>query len=487
MTDPLATGAAPPVRSLKSRAVRGTAWTVGAYAAESVIRLVSNFILAQLFAPGAFALLMIAALVQQGLTMFSDLGIGISIVRHKDGGDRAFLNTAWTIQLMRGVLIWLTACALAWPVARAYGQPVLAGVVPLFCFVAVIQGLYSTKEFTARRELDLSMVTALRVGESVIRFVVTIGWAVFEPTIWAIVVGGLAGSVAHMLGTHLLLRGPGNRPQWDRGPAGEMMTFGRWIFVSTALTFFALQSDKLLLSTLTGLEALGVYAVSFPFAKLPSDIGALLAGAVLFPALAAGGRESPERLRTTLEASRRVTLPAGLAATLGVALLSPWFFRLYKPAYADATWITPMLSAGIWFSILQHASDRAIPVLGTARPLAVANAVALAATLAACALGFAEFGMPGFVAGVGVGCLAGYLVVAWALSRVGLPVFGRDMKYTAVLAAGLALAFGLPRIVPEGQPAWVAPTVSVSTSAMILCIVGVYAFRRTWHAVMARG
>ena len=36
--------------------------------------------------------------------------------------DAAFLNTAWTLQILRGVILWLGACALAWPTLLHHGE-----------------------------------------------------------------------------------------------------------------------------------------------------------------------------------------------------------------------------------------------------------------------------------------------------------------------------------------------------------------------------
>ncbi len=448
-------------RTLTLRAIRGTAWMVGAYGAESGLRLVSNFILASLFASEVFGLLALAALVQHAISMFSDLGIGVSVVRHSDEDDRSYLNTAWTVQAIRGTMIWVAACALTWPMAALYGHAELLAIIPILSLASLIQGFQSTRVFTAQRDLDLSRITMLRLGETVLRFTITIAWAVLAPSVWAIVGGSLIAMAAHMMATHVLLRGTPNRFGWDRAAAHDLLGFGRWVFISSALTFFAVQSDKLILGKLADLSTLGVYAIALPFAKLPHEVGCLLAATVLLPALATRARESREHLRLTFEEARGIILPAALAATLAVALVGPWFFRLYKPDYHDAIWLAPTLSVCLWFAVLQAVSDRALPALGLARPLAVANGVALVTSVASCLVGYALGGLFGFALGVGMGYLAGYGVVARALGRQGLPVLWRDLRYTLGLLAGLTICFGPLRLAggglaPPGAPSTLA-------------------------------
>ena len=60
-----------------------------------------------------------------GLAMFSDLGLAPSIVQSSRGDDPRFLDTAWVLQIARGLVLWILACLLAWPVAAFYDQPLI--------------------------------------------------------------------------------------------------------------------------------------------------------------------------------------------------------------------------------------------------------------------------------------------------------------------------------------------------------------------------
>src|SRR5216110_1744022 len=85
-------------RSVKQMAVRGSLWTIFGFGAAQILRLGSNLVLTRLLFPKAFGLMSLISIFMQGLTMFSDLGIGPSIVRSQRGEDDLFLHTAWTIQ-----------------------------------------------------------------------------------------------------------------------------------------------------------------------------------------------------------------------------------------------------------------------------------------------------------------------------------------------------------------------------------------------------
>src|SRR5438874_5493519 len=116
--------------SLKSRTLRGSMWTIGGYGLSNVLRVAGNLVLTRLLFPDVFGLMTLVNVFIQGLWMFSDVGIGPAIVQSNRGDDPKFLRTAWTIQCFRGVALWLCASALAWPVARFYGQPLMVWLVP---------------------------------------------------------------------------------------------------------------------------------------------------------------------------------------------------------------------------------------------------------------------------------------------------------------------------------------------------------------------
>ena len=89
------------------------AWSLAGYAVSQVIRFGSNLIMTRLLVPEMFGVMAIATIVMVGLAMFSDLGLRQSIVQSRRGDDPAFLNTAWALQILRGLVLWAIALAIA--------------------------------------------------------------------------------------------------------------------------------------------------------------------------------------------------------------------------------------------------------------------------------------------------------------------------------------------------------------------------------------
>ena len=179
-------------RSLRSLVARASLWSVGGMAASQLLRLASNLVLTRLLFPQAFGLLAIVTSFRVGLEMFSDVGVGPSIIREPRGEDPVFLNTAWTLQVIRGLVLWGGSILIAYPLALLYNEEQIVWIFPVTGVIVAIAGFRSTSWFVLSRRLELRKVELLQVCVQVVGATVMIVWALLHPTVWALVVGGAA-------------------------------------------------------------------------------------------------------------------------------------------------------------------------------------------------------------------------------------------------------------------------------------------------------
>ena len=127
---------APGPGSIRSRALGGAGWTTAGYVAQQVLRLGSNLILTRLLVPEAFGLMSLVMVFVIGLELLSDVGVGPAIIQSRRGDEPRLLDTAWTVQIIRGAILLGLSVLLAWPVARIYGEPSLSLLLPAAGFCA---------------------------------------------------------------------------------------------------------------------------------------------------------------------------------------------------------------------------------------------------------------------------------------------------------------------------------------------------------------
>ena len=135
---------------LKSKVGRGSLWAVLGFGGGQILRLLGNLVLWRLLYPEAFGLMAIVNVFMLGLLMFSDVGIGPSIIQNERGDDPRYLHTAWTIQVVRGLVLFAVAAAAAVPLSRFYHEPELARLIPVVAVSSILSGFNSTKLFTVR-------------------------------------------------------------------------------------------------------------------------------------------------------------------------------------------------------------------------------------------------------------------------------------------------------------------------------------------------
>lgn len=456
-------------QTLKTRALRGSFWTIGGFGASRIVRLVSHLLLAWLLTPEIFGLMALVKVFMYGLGMFSDVGIGPSIIQSKRENDPAFLNTAWTIQIIRGFALWLITCLIAGPFAWWYAQSdpaawQLAAVLPVAAFSAVINGFNSTALFTLNKELRLGWVTMIELGTQIVSIAVIIIWALHSPTVWAMVAGNLAGALMKMAVSHLLVPGHRSRLQWDKQCSRELFKFGKWIFLSTAFTFLAVNIDKLVLGKLLTLAELGLYSIAFVFAKAALDVASRLGSSVMFPIYSII-QDQPGRLMDVALKAREAALWAGGGVCICFAVASPLFFEtLWDPRYHGAGVLAQWLALLMWMRILLLTMDRIPLALGNSRALFFSNIIQTSGIILATA-GYWLLDLTGFIVGLAVGPLAAHLFLLCSLPLKRIEMLRQSIRFSGIGGiAGILLIQGTSWLRNVSPVAW---TIAVVISAVL--------------------
>ena len=437
---------APPVEiaALESRALHATFWTVLSYGAGQGLRLVNSLILTRLLLPSAFGEMILVTTLIVGMTMLSDIGLSQSVIQSKRGDESDFLNTAWTLQALRGGVLWVGALILAWPAARFYHDPKLLLVLPVLALSAMIGGFNSTGLMTLSRHMGVQRLFALEFSTQIVALVLTIGIALRWPTVWALVLGNLGSNLYKLWLSHHKTAVPGlsNRLRWDRIAVREITGFGKWIFLGTAFTFFALQSDRLILGKLVTMTVLGLYGIAFQISDIPRSIINAFSQRVGYPFVS-------KIIHLPLAEFRAQYLRYRFYALLiGAVLLSAmvvWgnliILKLYPGRYSGAAWMIPILALGLWHTLLYTTTSPVLFSLGKSSYNAFGNGAYCVAMLAGIPLGFHYYGLLGAVIAVAAGDLPLYIVTQFGAVREGIRPLWQDLQLTLCFLALLALDY----------------------------------------------
>jgi len=441
-------------RALESRALKGTYFIVAFYGIALGLRFVSSIVLARLFAPELFGLMTLLTTVIVGLNLFSHIGLEDSIIQNPRGDEEVFINTAWTIQVLRGFFLWIVIVLLAWPVAKFY-EPRLLWLLPVVGFGCVIAGFCSPNLLTLSRHLGVGRLSLLELISQFVLFAVSLIWALFDRTVWALAVGRVVSELVRTLWSYRLVD-KGIRPRFvlDRESVRSLLGFGRWILIGTALTFLANQSDRLILPKLlpqmSAFRMLGIYGIAFSLSDLPRQIISMFSSKVGFPFIAKFAHQPRPEFRKILVKYRMMVLAAGaILLSFTICVGDIFILHAYKPAFHDAAWMIAIFGIGLWHTLLYNTISPAIMSLQKAHYNALANLLYCIALFTLLPLGYHFFGMAGAVAAVAISDLPVYFVNVYASYSQGLGMLRQDALMTlfflGTLATGLAIrhAFGL--------------------------------------------
>lgn len=320
--------------ALRARALRGTALTFASFGGTNFLRLGSNLILTRLLFPEAFGLMALVQVFMSGLQMFSNIGIRTSVIQNARGDDEDFLNTAWTIQVLRGAVLWLAACALAVPASRLYEEPLLAQMLPIVGLTALIAGFTTTKVHSANRHLILGRITVLELSIQAVSICVTIILAFMMRSVWALVIGGVISSLIHVVVTWNALPGIRNRFFIDRSAFSDIFHFGKYIFLSTVAGFAINQGDRAILGGYVSLAELGIYSIGFFLGTVPLLFSGMISRKVVFPLYRMRPPTESAENQAQIFKARRLVVGGSMLLTFPLAIIGiPLVEFLYDPRY----------------------------------------------------------------------------------------------------------------------------------------------------------
>ncbi|WP_416670814.1 oligosaccharide flippase family protein [Egbenema bharatensis] len=324
--------------------------------------------------------------------------------------------------------------------ARAYNQPELQWLIPVVGLSTLIAGFESTSLGILQRRISLKELTFIELGTQTVQIVVMLIWAYLSPTIWSLVAGGMAAALTRVFWSHRILPDRPNRFRWEPSAVRELFDVGRWVFLSTALTFLAEQSDRLLLGKFFSPALFGIYGIALMLSEVPRSVALSVSGRVIFPAVSQLIDLPRYELREKLLRNRQkllLMLTAGMIVL--IALGDRIILFLYDDRYAEAAWMLPILALGIWPRLLCSTMDAALVSFGKLHYATIGNFTRLVFTVVGILLGYQWFGNVGAVSAVALNDLAYYAVVMYGLSYEKLGCTAQDIKATAMLFAGIGI------------------------------------------------
>jgi lipopolysaccharide exporter len=345
-------GASPDGSTIDARMTTGAVWMVLARMTDRALALVSTVILARLLVPADFGLVAMATALIAMLELMATFGFDIALIRHP-APARSHFDTAWTCNVIFGVLVAASMLALAIPAAWFYAEPRLSTIVVCLALGVFVQGFENIGVVEFRRQMRFDREFLLLFAKRTVSFAATIPLAFLLRNYWALVFGTIISRVSSAILTYVF---HGYRPRFSLAARAELVGFGKWLVFSSVLSFMGTRAADFLLGRISGARQLGLFSVSYEFALLPSSDFVAPINRAVFPAYARKAAEPGELKRSYLDVLGLIAVVA-VPAGAGIAAVA----ELLVQVVLGPNWMgaSPVISVLAINAILQALKSNA--------------------------------------------------------------------------------------------------------------------------------
>lgn len=440
LTEVSAPPQASPARRLRQLALLDTNVVVISVVLANLLRAFSSVVLTRLLVPEVFGIAGVIASIVFAFSMVSDLGFQAFVVRHPDGDKPRFLDTIWTMAVLRSVVLTCAVFLLAPTIAGLFGKPELTSVIAVSAFFFVIEGAASLTLLTALRHRKVLKLSLIEIAVLVVQILLSFILAYLWRSYWAILVSMLAGSAFKTLLSYVLFPNSLRKPAVDRLYVRELWGFARFVTGSSIITLLLLQGDKFALGRLMSLDDFGFYILAGNLAAAPLAFTTAYASRVLFPTYSQAWRDGEENLRALFYAKRRLPSLFYCFAAGGLIGCSPLVIAvLYDPRYAASAIYLQILAIAPLFALASYSGNETLTATGHIKATFQANLAKLAWFCIAGPAGYALGGVLGLVLAVGLMEIPPVILKWTQMHRLKLLDLSQELLFLAAGGAGIVI------------------------------------------------
>lgn len=330
--------------SLGQAAFSGTIWLFGGKTYRQILFLVRAAVLARLLAPQDFGLVGLGELCIQFLGVFSYTGFGEALVQRPHLPPKT-LQTAWWVGVGRQTFICLALYLSAPWVATHFHEPSAVPILRAMAFIQFLSGLTSVGLVLLTKEMRFRPLFNIDASGLTIDLLVAVSIAILWPSVWALVLGALAGTFARLVLSYIVYP---HRPSFtfDYREAFSLFTFGQWLFLSAIMFFLISKGMDFFSGLLFGAAALGLYQMASRFALLPSNhLGEVLLNS-LFPAYSLIQEDAPRLRAAFIRVLQLATFVIFPLSTLMAVAIGPALPLLLGPKWQEVVNLVSGLAFG---------------------------------------------------------------------------------------------------------------------------------------------
>jgi len=407
----------PAPHDLLQRTARGAGWVLAWRLGMRALGLISTLVLVRLIAPADFGIIALASGFSQTIDGMLSFGTEEIVIREPNP-DRRFYDTAFTLNLIRGLFVSVVVAALAFPAANFFSDARLGPVLLLVACLPALDGCANIGAVDFRRNFAFKSEFALMVLPKACGIVAAIGAAVLTRSYVAMLVGMGVNRSMRVVMTYAMHP---YRPRLCLQSWRKLAGYSAWTWVLSMAILLRERCDSFVVGRVINSSAVGFYTIANEIAALPTTELIEPLGRAAFSGFTAGHRGRIDLASTYL---RLIACTAVLALPTGMGLSSiaaPLVALAFGNGWDAAIPALRILALGFTALTIGHLSQHllsAYALLGRLTGITVCGATLRIALLVALT---PSFGLEGAATGVALSVtLEQILIIFFAMRRLGI-------------------------------------------------------------------
>jgi O-antigen/teichoic acid export membrane protein len=280
-------------------------------------------VLGRLLSPADFGLVAIAMSVIVIVEAVMDLPIGMALVTFPTR-TRQHYDTAFTIQLIKGMSLAFILLILAWPLSQIYGDHRLIWLICVLSIAPASRGLGSPRFVEYGIELNFLPTFTMEVVGKLVALALSACLAWSTGSYWSLAIGTIATPITMLVVSYLFAP---YLPTLSIKEWRDFSGYFRWTTAAQAIAALNWQIDQLILGRFVSRLELGRFSMAANLSALPTQI---FVGQVINPLVVAFSlvREDAARLKRAFQKSALTIAAIGLPIMIGMGMNAEPIIRL---------------------------------------------------------------------------------------------------------------------------------------------------------------
>ena len=253
-------------------ALKGIGWMTAFRILYRLIGIGRIAIIAHILNPLSIGVFGIVTIVLGFLEIVTETGINIFLIQEKDDVNK-YINTAWVVSIVRGLLISILIFASAGTVSGFFNSPASKNLLYIAALIPLIRGAINPSIVKFRKELQFNKEFLYRISVFTVESVTSVLGVIILKSVYGMVWGLLVGTVFEVVYTFIAAR-PWPKIDFNFIKTKRVIDKGKWVTLFGIFDYLYTQSDNVIVGRILGVAPLGIYQNAYKISTAPlSEVG----------------------------------------------------------------------------------------------------------------------------------------------------------------------------------------------------------------------